>query len=804
ALNFASGGSSGGAQNLAFVRKTVEDLKVPLKASTEGFVQLAAAAKGSALEGKGTRELFTGISQASTVLSLSADNTQGAILALSQMISKGCHGKGTLIRMFNGSSKPVENIHVGDSLMGWDGLPRCVLALARGTEELYKIIPAAGKPFIVNLHHKMRVMRNGEKQTLVLRDYLALPDAEKQKLTLVHEKLKEVEFTITYHDEGEFFGFLISGDHIYLDEQGFEHHNTVSSEELRQQLGERLVGAMGIAARAMGVTEGEFQKLLDSGRILSQDFLPRFAKQLQSEFGDAAKDAAGNAQSAIFDVQNAFLSLQQGIGEGVAPAATAGLNALSIVLEGAAKAGKELGFILIGVTAALSIKMVGALRAVIATLIETKLATGTLGGGLASLGQTLNNSASVKWAAGIFAVLEVVNLLNQAINTELVQSFQKAADAAKRSAEETKKAFQKPKPEASGAVERFLDKYAIAPFNSATGSKISTFAERENAQMERGKTQGLDPVATNGVGQFVDKYLIGALNSGSNYFKLGNLLMPGGVGFGDKVKTWGEYERDSTTNNIQEQGLYNTEALAEARYRLSEFKTGTGEGGKLRPIDAQLKTAEEERAILQAKIKRDFVDKGQAPPSVLKQQLEASNLKITGLNDQRAEAGKPLTFLLNDTTRKINSIKSQLDNLKNPDAVANAGGEAAADRQRQELQRQLKPQIQLKAELEQALGSLRIDPIRAFTQSLRELNLALAEGQEKNKENLSKQKLANTKTAIAGFSSNKLATRQLALSNADAEYKAAQADEADSGQLAKGYEAEINKPDFQSTLQRLG
>ncbi|HYX19022.1 MAG TPA: hypothetical protein VE944_32670, partial [Nostoc sp.] len=47
ALNFASGGSSGGAQNLAFVRKTVEDLKVPLKASTEGFVQLAAAAKGS-------------------------------------------------------------------------------------------------------------------------------------------------------------------------------------------------------------------------------------------------------------------------------------------------------------------------------------------------------------------------------------------------------------------------------------------------------------------------------------------------------------------------------------------------------------------------------------------------------------------------------------------------------------------------------------------------------------------------------------------------------------------------------------
>lgn len=160
---------------------------------------------------------------------------------------------------------------------------------------------------------------------------------------------------------------------------------------------------------------------------------------------------------------------------------------------------------------------------------------------------------------------------------------------------------------------------------------------------------------------------------------------------GSKVKTWGEYERDSTTNNIREQGLSNVENLGDARLLLAQFKTGTGEAGKLRPIDAQLKVAEEERAILQAKVKRDFVDKGQATPAEFKQKLEASNLKISGLNDQRAEAGKPLTLLLNRTTQEINSIKTQLEQLQDPDKIAALGGEAAADKQRTELQRQLDP-----------------------------------------------------------------------------------------------------------------
>ena len=66
----------------------------------------------------------------------------------------------------------------------------------------------------------------------------------------------------------------------------------VSMEELRQQLGERLPGAYSIAARAMGVTEQQLGKLLETGQVVSADLLPKFAAQLQRDMGDAPERAA--------------------------------------------------------------------------------------------------------------------------------------------------------------------------------------------------------------------------------------------------------------------------------------------------------------------------------------------------------------------------------------------------------------------------------------------------------------------------------------------------------------------------------
>ena len=51
-----------------------------------------------------------------------------------------CLGKDTPILMFDGSIKMVQNIVVGDVLMGDDSGPRTVLSLARGQEMMYKVI----------------------------------------------------------------------------------------------------------------------------------------------------------------------------------------------------------------------------------------------------------------------------------------------------------------------------------------------------------------------------------------------------------------------------------------------------------------------------------------------------------------------------------------------------------------------------------------------------------------------------------------------------------------------------------------
>ena len=54
----------------------------------------------------------------------------------------------------------------------------------------------------------------------------------------------------------------------------------VSSEELRRQLGERLPGAMNLAAKAMGVSTAEMDNMIRRGDVLAKDLLPKLADEL--------------------------------------------------------------------------------------------------------------------------------------------------------------------------------------------------------------------------------------------------------------------------------------------------------------------------------------------------------------------------------------------------------------------------------------------------------------------------------------------------------------------------------------------
>jgi hypothetical protein len=74
----------------------------------------------------------------------------------------GCHATGTGILMFDGSIRRVEDVNVGDLVMGPDSRPRKVLQLASGEEPLYRIVPKRGEPSIVNHNHVLSLQTTNE------------------------------------------------------------------------------------------------------------------------------------------------------------------------------------------------------------------------------------------------------------------------------------------------------------------------------------------------------------------------------------------------------------------------------------------------------------------------------------------------------------------------------------------------------------------------------------------------------------------------------------------------------------------
>ncbi len=72
-----------------------------------------------------------------------------------------CHAKGTPIMMYDGTIKKVEDIIEGDELMGDNSRPRKVLSLARGTDEMYDIIPVKGDSYRVNQEHILCLKASG-------------------------------------------------------------------------------------------------------------------------------------------------------------------------------------------------------------------------------------------------------------------------------------------------------------------------------------------------------------------------------------------------------------------------------------------------------------------------------------------------------------------------------------------------------------------------------------------------------------------------------------------------------------------
>jgi tape measure domain-containing protein len=197
AMTLITGSSDRANEEFEYLKRTSDLLGLSVRDSANAYVSLSAATKGTALEGESTRRIFESVANAMSTLGRSSADTEGALLAIQQIISKG----------------------------------------------------------------------------------------------------------------------------------------TVSSEELRGQLGERLPGAFQIAARSVGVTTQELGKLLETGQLTATEFLPRFTEELNRAFGEPARvDGYTQAINRLRnEIDEAFVALgQTGAFEGLQRA----VAAISAIISG--------------------------------------------------------------------------------------------------------------------------------------------------------------------------------------------------------------------------------------------------------------------------------------------------------------------------------------------------------------------------------------------------------------------------------------------------------------------------------------
>lgn len=103
-----------------------------------------------------------------------------------------CFKLGTQVMKYNGIIEKVENLKIGDLLMGDDSTPRKILEIHKGMGQLYKIIPFKGKEYVVNGEHilclrykelnKEEFLENGNIKEISVKEFLKLKKNEQNML----------------------------------------------------------------------------------------------------------------------------------------------------------------------------------------------------------------------------------------------------------------------------------------------------------------------------------------------------------------------------------------------------------------------------------------------------------------------------------------------------------------------------------------------------------------------------------------------------------------------------------------------
>lgn len=148
--------------------------------------------------------------------------------------------------------------------------------------------------------------------------------------------------------------FKLSGEDakgVYLALGQIASKGTVSAEELRGQIGERLPGAFSLAAKAMGVSEQALGSMMQKGELAASDFLPKFASELHKTFGVEAIKSSDSAQANFNRLTNSLNDVKNKIGTELLPAMMPFIKALIDVFNWVSANAQPLLILASGITA---------------------------------------------------------------------------------------------------------------------------------------------------------------------------------------------------------------------------------------------------------------------------------------------------------------------------------------------------------------------------------------------------------------------------------------------------------------------
>lgn len=150
-----------------------------------------------------------------------------------------CLATGTPVRMFDGSVRPVEDVAVGDRVMGPDSHPRLVTSVTNGREEMYLITQQGADAYTVNGSHilSLRHAATGRVRNIPLLHFGALSLREQREFvgwsvpgvlsgdlsTRLHA------LSVSPIGVGEYYGFTLAGpDRLFLLGDFTVTHNTAT------------------------------------------------------------------------------------------------------------------------------------------------------------------------------------------------------------------------------------------------------------------------------------------------------------------------------------------------------------------------------------------------------------------------------------------------------------------------------------------------------------------------------------------------------------------------------------------------